>query len=55
MSIEVDGKSYTASPSITGEMISVWGRDTGIDFETCEADRDDIIEAIREHEKVDAA
>lgn len=55
MDIEVDGKHYSATPSLTGEMVSVWGRDTGIDFETCEVDRDDIIEAIREHEKAGAA
>lgn len=55
MDIEVDGKHYSATPSLTGEMVSVWGRDTGIDFDTCEVDRDDIIEAIREHEKADAA
>lgn len=55
MSIEVDGKQYTATPSLTGEMVSVWGRDTGLDFETYEVDRDDIIAAIREQEKADAA
>ena len=55
MDIEVDGKQYTATPSLTGEMVSVWGRDTGLDFETYEVDRDDIINSIREHEKADAA
>lgn len=55
MRLEVDGKNYYASPSLTSETVSIYGPDDDTDFYTCEVERTDIENAIREHLKKEAA